>query len=195
MDINVFDDRKTKSATVRILSDEPYMERLIEAVLSPRFSREDGSAFLTVVCLSGNAAEVSGPCVFVGCRPQSLSDGQVVMDRPLDISEFYLTCSELYDRFSLQCGAWSYEPERRIASFNGRKVPLTAREGQLFSLLLSRVGECVSREEIDALLWRGETSGNCADVYVCYLRKKLERIADPGMLMSVRGRGYLLKKP
>jgi DNA-binding response OmpR family regulator len=62
-------------------------------------------------------------------------------------------------------------------------------------LLLSRVGECVPREYIDNELWNGETAGNCSDVYVCYLRKKLEKIAGPGVLISVRGQGYMLKKP
>ena len=65
---------------------------------------------------------------------------------------------------------------------------------KLFALLLSRADECVSRDEIEEILWRGSVSGNCADVYVCYLRKKLERIAAPGALLSVRGQGYMLKK-
>ena len=87
------------------------------------------------------------------------------------------------------------DAEKGSAAFNGKEVRLSQKETELFILLLSRVGECVERREIQAMLWGDKDCGNDCDVYICHLRKKLESIAGPGVIVSVRGRGYMLKKP
>ncbi len=69
-------------------------------------------------------------------------------------------------------------------------VVLTPNELLVAECLLSHRGDAVSREELAALL--GEASSNKVDVYVCYLRKKLERLTSVKLIRTVRNKGYLL---
>ncbi len=196
MDINLFNDRKNNTLTVSIISDIPVMEELIRAVIYPFATISEKGADITVVCTEKSPPEVKGSCIYIGQAPEKLSDLQVFMPRPLDIEAFVSECLALFKKMTVVTeSGWAIDNTRQVALFGEREVSLTSRECQLFSLLLSHVGECVMREEIDSSLWQGETAGNCADVYICYLRKKLEKIAGPGVLISVRGRGYMLKKP
>ena len=68
------------------------------------------------------------------------------------------------------------------------------RNFKLVTYFVAQATAHVTREELDCALWNSTSSGNCTDVYICYLRKKLEKIAGPGTVLSVRGRGYMMKK-
>lgn len=194
MEINAFDDRNNNFATVRIISDDPVMEKMLAAVLSPAFIPVSGDAAITVVCIDGELPEADGPCIYVGRGPSEKRDDIRILERPLDIELFYLTCLEICRTTFLSEGGWSYDKTAKTASFKGSRTNLTDKEGQLFALLLSRIGSCVSREEIESTLWDQKTQSNSTDVYVCLLRKKLEKLAGHGVLISVRGTGYMLKK-
>ena len=69
-------------------------------------------------------------------------------------------------------------------------VMLTPKELLVAEYLLSHRGSTVSREELAAVV--GEASSNKVDVYVCYLRKKLERLTSVKLIRTVRNKGYLL---
>lgn len=71
---------------------------------------------------------------------------------------------------------------------------LTELEMSLFQCLANADGEAVSREEIAKSLWN-ESFGhsNKIDVYVSYLRKKLEEKLNRKIIFSVRGYGYRMK--
>lgn len=71
---------------------------------------------------------------------------------------------------------------------------LTAREYALLQYLAARRGEVVSRTDIWEHLydWASSTTSNVVDVYVGYLRKKLDRPGEPSIIETVRGRGYAL---
>ncbi|MEM8712611.1 MAG: response regulator transcription factor [Planctomycetota bacterium] len=74
-------------------------------------------------------------------------------------------------------------------------VDLTAREYALLEYFAYRAGEIVSREELHANLYgggSGSASSNVVDVYVGYLRKKLEARGEARLLHTRRGAGYLL---
>lgn len=74
----------------------------------------------------------------------------------------------------------------------GQSVHLTPREAACFRILYGRRGETVSREE---LAGPAGSRSNLADVYVGYLRKKLRPLFGDGVILAVRGKGYLLKLP
>ncbi|MBQ4066629.1 MAG: winged helix-turn-helix domain-containing protein [Clostridia bacterium] len=194
MEINIFDDTKNKFATVRIVADSPAVDQMLEKVLAPVFLRVERGADLSVICLDAAPSPVEGPCIFIGSSPDSLGNDQIFLSRPFSVRALFQQAVELVRRCSEREIASGFGAVGDDALYFDRRISLTPREAQLFRLLLSRQGECVSRSEIDSALW-GEGVGNCADVYVCYLRKKLEKIAGPGVLLSVRGRGYMLKKP
>ena len=77
-----------------------------------------------------------------------------------------------------------------------RAVALTAREYQLLLLLLERQGTVVSREQIQRLVWNDDrgASSNVIEVYVRYLRQKLEEGGERRLIHTIRGRGYCLSE-
>jgi DNA-binding response OmpR family regulator len=86
------------------------------------------------------------------------------------------------------------DPSRRLVRRAGRDLPLSEREYQLLVLLLRHRGEVVSRERILASVWEGSggAASNVIEVYVRYLRQKLERHGGRRLLHTVRGQGYCL---
>ena len=76
----------------------------------------------------------------------------------------------------------------------GRPIELTAREYSLLELLAMKKGEVVSRSYIWEHLydWADETSSNVIDVYIGYLRAKIDREFPVKLLHTRRGQGYIL---
>jgi len=80
-------------------------------------------------------------------------------------------------------------------AWRGREeIQLTAREYALLEYLAMRAGQTVSRTEIWEHVYEFKSSAlsNVVDVYIGYLRKKLERTGKPTLIRTVRGRGYIL---
>ena len=71
------------------------------------------------------------------------------------------------------------------------RILLTQTEFCVMECLLANRGEVVSRETISAAI--GESAANKTDVYVCFLRRKLEKVTDQAIILTVRGKGYRLK--
>ena len=76
----------------------------------------------------------------------------------------------------------------RICSFKGEKIKLTELEAALLSLLIEAKGEFVSREEILDKVWRNEADAGIINVYIHYLREKLEK--GEKIILSSRKQGY-----
>ena len=89
------------------------------------------------------------------------------------------------------------DPAARVVTRAGRQVELTQREFDLFEYLLTHRGQVVTRGDIIRAVWDPDYHGsaNIADVYVGYLRKKLEPTTGPRLIRTVRGRGFILDAP
>ena len=88
----------------------------------------------------------------------------------------------------------SLEPATQRAWWKGRSVELTLREARLLDVLASRSGEALERRELLALVWDdtdGRSRRNVVEVYVNYLRQKLDRIGCADVVRTVRGVGYM----
>ena len=74
------------------------------------------------------------------------------------------------------------------------QVSLTAREYALLEYLAMRAEEVVSRTDIweHVYEFNSEADSNVVDVYIGYLRKKIERAGKPMLIHTLRGRGYSL---
>ncbi|MFQ6036711.1 MAG: response regulator [Sedimentisphaerales bacterium] len=74
------------------------------------------------------------------------------------------------------------------------EIQLTPREYALLEYLAMRAGQTVSRTDIweHVYEFKSIASSNVVDVYIGYLRKKLERPGKPQLIHTVRGRGYVL---
>jgi DNA-binding response OmpR family regulator len=88
----------------------------------------------------------------------------------------------------------SVDPERRQVRRGARSVALTAREYQLLLLLLRKRDSIVSREQILREIWEDQprAASNVIEVYVRYLRRKLEEGGERRLIHTVRGLGYSL---
>lgn len=77
-----------------------------------------------------------------------------------------------------------------------RPVELTALEFRLLEYFLRNPRVVLSRSQVLINVWGldTETTSNVVDVYVRYLRKKLESEGEPRLLHTVRGAGYVLKE-
>ncbi len=78
----------------------------------------------------------------------------------------------------------------------GREVTLSAKEYALLEYLMHNQGIILSREKIENHIWNLDYEGgtNVVDVYISYLRKKLDEGREKKLIQTVRGRGYLLKE-
>jgi DNA-binding response OmpR family regulator len=79
-------------------------------------------------------------------------------------------------------------------SRDGRLLCLTAREYALLEYLALRAGEVVTRTDIweHVYEFNSAASSNVVDVYIGYLRKKVEIQGKPVLIHTIRGRGYLV---
>ncbi len=80
---------------------------------------------------------------------------------------------------------------------SGDRIDLTAREYALLEFLALRAGQVVTRTEIwnHVYDFLSETQSNVVDVYIGYLRRKLERPEWPRLIHTRRGQGYMLGDP
>lgn len=89
------------------------------------------------------------------------------------------------------------DPATRKAHRGEREIKLSPKEFDLLSLLLRHGGNTVSRQELLRECWGQEleTDSNLVDVYVNYLRKKVDFLGEEKLIYTVRGEGYRLGKP
>jgi two-component system response regulator MprA len=88
-------------------------------------------------------------------------------------------------------------PSTRQAIRNQRVIHLSAKEYDLLELFLRHPRQVLTREVIFDRVWGYDFGGesNVLDVYVRYLRKKLEESGENKLIHTVRGVGYVLREP
>lgn len=94
----------------------------------------------------------------------------------------------------LTVGGLDLDPAAKRCWRDGDEVTLTSREFALTEFLMRRAGQVVSRTQIAEHVWDAELNfeSNVVDVYVGYLRKKLDRAPGDSVIETVRGSGYRL---
>jgi len=87
------------------------------------------------------------------------------------------------------------DPRRHLATRSGRELDLTRREFELLETFARHPGQVLSRDQLLELVWGYATSveTNVVDVFVGYLRRKLEGDGEPRILHTVRGVGWALR--
>lgn len=87
----------------------------------------------------------------------------------------------------------SLDEKKRIAHIYGEEVRLTELECALLVCLMAHNGECVTNEELVEHLWGGQASAGAVNVYIHYLREKLEMRGER-VILSRRGKGYFIDR-
>ena len=77
----------------------------------------------------------------------------------------------------------------------GREISLSAKEYELLCYLVMNNGVVLSREKIEDHIWNYDYEGgtNVVDVYIRYLRKKIDEGEDTKLIHTVRGAGYVIR--
>ena len=89
------------------------------------------------------------------------------------------------------------DPSRRTVHRGGRKIELTAKEYALLDYFMRNPGRVLTRSMIADRVWdyNFDSMTNIIDVYVNYLRRKIDSEGEHKLIHTVRGVGYVLKEP
>jgi heavy metal response regulator len=124
------------------------------------------------------------------------------LTKPFEFSEFLARVRALLRRGApaptvLEAADLRLDPVTRRVTRGGRAIDLTAREYALLEFFLRHQGRVLSRALIAQHVWgvSFDTFTNVIDVYVNYLRRKVDADFEPKLIHTVRGAGYVLRAP
>jgi DNA-binding response OmpR family regulator len=125
------------------------------------------------------------------------------LPKPFALRELQMRCRALIRRLDssagsqLRCGDLVLDRSRRAVQRGGRSIELTLKEYSLLEYLLEHRGECVSRSGLLEHVWKmhPDVTTNVVDVYINYLRRKVDEGAEDKLIHTVRGNGYVMRVP
>jgi len=122
-----------------------------------------------------------------------------LMIKPFSLHELRARCRALLrrkreTRLHLRAGDLELDRLEHSAKRSGRTILLTNKEFALLEHLLLHRGQCVSRVELLDTVWNLEPAQttNIVDVYINYLRRKLNDPPPGRLIATVRGQGYMV---
>lgn len=96
----------------------------------------------------------------------------------------------------LTCGDLSLDLKTRQATRGERTIELTTKEFGLLEALMRHPGQVLTRSQLLDMVWGMDalqTESNVVDIYVHYLRNKIDKNHDKRLIRTVRGAGYALR--
>ena len=120
--------------------------------------------------------------------------------KPFEFAVLIARCEALMRRQTP--GSWSelalgdlvLDPRRRLVRIGAARVPLSRREAEVLEYLMRAKGGIRSKEDLLRDVWGAGSAAdpNSVEVYVGYLRRKLDPVAGRSVVETVRGAGYRL---
>ncbi len=196
---------------VEVAADGPTaLERAVEGppfdlvVLDVMLPRRDGFAVLKAL----RERRVPTPVLLLTAR-DSVADKVTGLDlgaddyltKPFAFEEFLARVRALLRRAAgqrsqvLRLADLTLDPSTRAVRRGSRAIELTAREYALLEYFLRNAGRVLTRPMIAEHVWGldFDPESNIIDVYVGYLRRKIDVEGEPRLLHTVRGVGYVLR--
>lgn len=176
-------------------------------ILDVMLPKKDGFAVLAKLRGSGNMVPVIMLTALgeVDDRVRGLEAGaDDYLPKPFSFDELLARIQALMRRSQaiqptapLTIADLTLDPVSRQVSRGGQEIKLTAKEYGLLLHFMQNPGKVLSRARLTAHVWGGteESFTNVVDVYVNYLRKKVDKGFDPPLIHTVRGAGYVLRLP
>jgi DNA-binding response OmpR family regulator len=120
------------------------------------------------------------------------------LTKPFDLEELLARIRALTRRADqprasrLEAGDLKVDLRSRRVWRGDRSVDLSSREFALLEYFMSHPGQVLSRQQILSAIWdfAFDPGSNVVDVYVSYLRNKIDRPGEPSFIETVRGAGY-----
>jgi two-component system copper resistance phosphate regulon response regulator CusR len=124
------------------------------------------------------------------------------MAKPFEFQELLLRLRALTRRSGsrpkqvLQLADLELNLDTKTVTRAGKRIDLTTREYALIEYLMLNKGKIISRVDISERVWsiNFDTNSNVIDVYISYLRKKIDKGFSPRLLHTIVGMGYVLRE-
>lgn len=123
--------------------------------------------------------------------------------KPFEFDELLLRVRALYKRYRelgtyriLRVADLELDSGAKQVQRAGRRIELTAREYALLEYLMLNKGRIVSRVDIAEKVWElnFDTNTNVIDVYINYIRRKVDKDFGSKLIHTVVGMGYMMKE-
>jgi DNA-binding response OmpR family regulator len=192
---------KDGEAALDLLENGPPYDLIVLDVMLPRLG---GLAVLR----AARAARVRSPVLMLTAR-DAIADKVAGLDagaddyltKPFSFDEFLARVRALLRRADggrepvLKLADLTLDPATREVARGGRRIELTAREHALLEYFLRNPGRVLTRALLAEHVWGldFDPESNVVDVYVGYLRRKIDGLGDARLLHTVRGAGYVLR--
>lgn len=167
--------------------------------------KKDGHAVLRAVRAQGRAV----PVIFLTAR-DSVQDRIEGLDlgaddylvKPFDFDELLARIRAATRKYSVQktsvltLADLTVDTSSRTVTRGGKEIRLSAKEYAILQYLMQHKGTVISRARLEDHIWNYDYAGgsNVVDVYITYLRKKIDGGFDKKLLHTVRGAGWILKE-
>jgi two-component system OmpR family response regulator len=157
------------------------------------------------VCLDLRAAGVNTPLLMLTAKDGEMDEVEGLevgaddfLRKPFERSILLARIHALLRRYErnrpqrLTVGPVSLDALRRKATANDKEVTLTPREFALLEYLMLNANAPLAKSEILASVWGCDFDGdpNIVEVYIGYLRRKIDIKGQPSIIRTVRGVGY-----
>jgi len=192
---------KDGEAALDLLRHGPPYDLIVLDVMLPRL---DGVAVLR----AARAARVTSPVLMLTAR-DAVADKVTGLDagaddyltKPFSFDEFLARVRALLRRVDgrrepiLRLADLTLDPATRVVARGQRHIELTTREHALLEYFLRNPGRILTRPMLAEHVWGldFDPESNVVDVYVGYLRRKIDGSGDARLLHTVRGAGYVLR--
>lgn len=122
--------------------------------------------------------------------------------KPFEFQELLLRLRALTRRSGskpkqvLQLADLALNLDSKTVTRAGKRIDLTTREYALIEYMMLNKGKIISRVDISERVWslNFDTNSNVIDVYISYLRKKIDKGFTPKLLHTIVGMGYVLRE-
>lgn len=122
--------------------------------------------------------------------------------KPFDFDELLARIRAMTRKYTpvkstlLSLGDLSLDTKTHAVTRAGKEIRLSAKEYSILEYMLRNQGVVLSRERLENSMWNFDYSGgsNVVDVYISYLRKKVDEGFDKKLIHTVRGAGWVLKE-
>ena len=190
------------TAGYAMASTEPYDGLIIDRMLPGEY--DDGVAMLQALRKAG----ISTPALLLTAlgeteqKTEGLDAGaDDYVTKPFAVDELLARVRALLRRPQqqqsniLKAKSIKLDTINRTASLRNKPLELTGKEFALLEYLMRSAGRVVSKEQIIAHVWNFDADilPNTVEVYIKYLRNKIDKAGGPSIIKTVRGVGYTIE--